>query len=238
MEKFKIEVWSDVMCPFCYIGKRKLEKSLARLPNKDQIEVVWKSYQLNPELVTNPDITIDDYLAEHKGMPKAQAAQLSAQVGEMAKEEGLTYNMDKAVVANSFRAHVFAHLAKRYGKQDEAEEILFKSYFTDGLNIDDIAVLRQLAVTIGIDAVQLEEVLLSGELDDEVKMDMHEARQIGVRGVPFFVYIRKYAVSGAQPQELFEQTIQQALEDWSKGNTLQELKTDTDAASCGIEGCD
>lgn len=86
--------------------------------------------------------------------------------------------------------------------------------------------------------MQLEEVLLSGELDDEVKMDMHEARQIGVRGVPFFVYNRKYAVSGAQPQELFEQTIQQALEDWSKGNTLQELKTDTDAASCGIEGCD
>lgn len=128
----KIEVWSDVMCPFCYIGKRRYEASLADLPFADQIELEWKSYQLNPTLETNLDITTYDYLAENKGMSVAQAKAMTAQVAEMAKTVGLDYDFDKAVVANSFRAHEFSHFAKTFGKQDEAEELLFKAYFTEG----------------------------------------------------------------------------------------------------------
>jgi predicted DsbA family dithiol-disulfide isomerase len=216
MKKMKIEIWSDVMCPFCYIGKRRFEKSLENLPNKDLIDVEWKSFQLNPEMVTDTSISIDEYLAQHKGMPLSQAQALNKQVTQMAAEEGLVYNFDKSVVANSFKAHVLTHFAKQFGKQDEVEELLFQSYFRDGKNIDDIEVLKDLATIVGLNATDYENAVKEGVLDDEVKMDIHEARQIGVQGVPFFVYDRKYAISGAQPVELFEQTLQKALDEWKK----------------------
>ncbi|MDR2285782.1 MAG: DsbA family oxidoreductase [Sphingobacterium sp.] len=237
MEKMKIEIWSDIMCPFCYIGKRKLEKSIETLPNKDAIEIEWKSYQLNPDLQTDTSQNINDYLSTHKGMSLEQAQQMSQQVTQMAAVEGLEYHMDKAVVANSFRAHVFAHFAKKYGKQLEAEELLFKSYFTEGKNVDDIAVLKALATQLGLDENELARVLKSGELDDEVKMDIHEARQIGVQGVPFFVYDRKYAISGAQPNELFVQTLEKAMSEWRGSSPLQ-IVAEQDGPSCGPEGCE
>lgn len=233
----KIEIWSDIMCPFCYIGKRKLEKSLATLPNKERIEIEWKSYQLNPDLQTDTTIGINDYLATHKGMSIQQAKQLNEQVTEMAAIEGLTYNMDKSVVANSFRAHMFAHYAKKHGKQLEAEELLFQSYFTDGKNVDDLETLKELATKLELDKDDMAAALERGDFEDEVKMDIHEARQIGVKGVPFFVYDRKYAISGAQPQELFEQTLAKALSEWSDKNTIQ-LVADQNAPSCGPEGCE
>lgn len=225
------------MCPFCYIGKRKLEKSLATLPNKERIEIEWKSYQLNPDLQTDTTIGINDYLATHKGMSIQQAKQLNEQVTEMAAIEGLTYNMDKSVVANSFRAHMFAHYAKKHGKQLEAEELLFQSYFTDGKNVDDLETLKELATKLELDKDDMAAALERGDFEDEVKMDIHEARQIGVKGVPFFVYDRKYAISGAQPQELFEQTLAKALSEWSDKNTIQ-LVADQNAPSCGPEGCE
>ncbi|SKB77888.1 Predicted dithiol-disulfide isomerase, DsbA family [Sphingobacterium nematocida] len=237
MEQMKIEIWSDIMCPFCYIGKRKLEKSLETLPNKDRIEIEWKSYQLNPDLQTDTTISINDYLAKHKGMSIEQARQLNKQVTEMAAIEGLEYNMDKSVVANSFRAHMFAHYAKKQGKQLEAEELLFQSYFTDGKNVDDLETLKELAIKLELDKDDMAAALERGDFEDEVKMDIHEARQIGVKGVPFFVYDRKYAISGAQPQELFEQTLIKALSEWSDNNTIQ-LVADQNAPSCGPQGCD
>ncbi len=237
MEKMKIEVWSDVMCPFCYIGKRKLEKSLQAFPNKDLIEIEWKSYQLNPGLKTDTSITIDDYLAIHKGMPLEQARQLNDQVTEIAEQEGLVYNLDRAVVANSFKAHILAHFAKRSGKQQEVEELLFKSYFTEGKNIDDMDVLKEIAESQGLDRGQFENIVKTGELDDEVKMDIHEAKQVGVKGVPFFVYDRKYAISGAQPQELFERTLLQSMEEWKSSSVLK-VVDNNEGASCGPDGCD
>lgn len=235
MSKMKIEIWSDVMCPFCYIGKRKLEQSLNNSPLKDDVEIEWKSYQLNPELVTDTSIGIDDYLAQHKGMSKEQARQLNQQVTEMAKEEGLVFNFDQSVVANSFLAHQLLHFAKQYNKQNEAEEILFKSYFTDGKNIDDIEFLKSIVNELGLNIASFENSIVEGTFVDEVKMDIHEARQIGVKGVPFFVYDRKYAISGAQPLALFDQTLNQAFEQW-KGSTSITLQN-SDGPSCGPEGC-
>jgi len=217
MNKMKIEIWSDIMCPFCYIGKRRFEKSLENTALKDKVDIEWKSFQLNPDLQTDTSIRIDDYLSQHKGMPLAQAQALNAQVTQMAAQEGLVYNFDKSIVANSFKAHVLTHFAKQFGKQDEVEELLFQSYFTEGKNIDDIEVLKDIAERLAIDANSFEKAVVEGSIEDEVKMDMHEARQIGVQGVPFFVYDRKYAVSGAQPLELFEQTLQQAVEEWQEG---------------------
>lgn len=232
----KIEVWSDIMCPFCYIGKRKLEKSIAESPFKDEIEIEWKSYQLNPDMVTDLSIDINEYLATHKGMPLEQARKMNQQVSEMAAQEGLEFNFDKSVVANSFKAHVFAHFAKKYGKQIEAEELLFDGYFKNGANVDDVEYLKGLATKLDLDASELESVFQDGSLDDEVKMDIHEARQIGVRGVPFFVYDRKYAISGVQPQELFAQTLNQAFEEWSSTKKINVVNPDN-GPSCGPDGC-
>lgn len=238
MNKMKIEIWSDVMCPFCYIGKRRFEKSLENTSLKDKIDVEWKSFQLNPGMQTDTSININEYLAQHKGMPLEQAKALNAQVTQMAKGEGLEYNFDKSVVANSFKAHVLTHFAKQFGRQDEVEELLFQSYFTEGKNIDDIEVVKDIAKQVGLDDVAYQKVVVDGSLDHEVKMDINEARQIGVQGVPFFVYDRKYAVSGAQPVELFIQTLEKAYSEWQPKADPIQIQNTSDGPTCGSDGCD
>jgi predicted DsbA family dithiol-disulfide isomerase len=238
MKKMKIEIWSDVVCPFCYIGKRRFEKSLEKSAIKDSIEIEWKSFQLNPKMLTDTSISINEFLAKYKGMPLDQAKALNAQVTQMAKQEGLVYNFDKCIVANSFKAHVLIHFAKKYGQQEAVEELLFQSYFTDGNNIDDIEVLKGIAKKVGVDATAYEQAVLEGALNDEVKLDIHEAQQIGMQGVPFFVYDRKYAVSGAQPVELFIQTLDKSFAEWQTTNSQIQIQNNTDGSSCGPYGCD
>src|SRR5690606_35924856 len=145
----KIEIWSDVMCPFCYIGKRKFEQAMAQFPHKDKVQDVWKSFQLSPDMQTDTGKSIHEFLAAHKGISLQEAKKMNDYVTQMAKQVGLTYDFDKSVVANSFNAHRFAHFAKQHGKQEDAEELLFRSYFTDGKNIDDYATLIQLGNEIG-----------------------------------------------------------------------------------------
>ena len=209
----KVEIWSDVMCPFCYIGKRKFETALAQFENRDELEIIWKSYQLSPDMITDSTKNINQYLSEHKGISLQEAARMNAYVTNMAAKEGLTYNFDKTVVANSFKAHQFAHFAKQYGKQDEAEEKLFVAYFTEGKNMDDDAVLIQLGAEIGLDTTALKTALENGMYTDDVLADIKEAEEIGVRGVPFFVFDRKYAVSGAQDSKVFLQTLEKAYKE-------------------------
>lgn len=233
----KIEVWSDVMCPFCYIGKRRYEAALKDLPFADQVTLEWKSYQLNPYLETNLQETTYSYLASSKNMPVEQAKAMCDQVASMAKTVGLTFDFDKAVVANSFRAHEFSHYAKQFGKQDAVEERLFSAYFTEGKNIDDVAVLKELALELGLDAEDLEKELKARTYEDAVREDIYEAQQIGARGVPFFVYNRKYGISGAQDEEVFRQTMQKAFDEWQKENANATIEV-LDGPSCGPEGCD
>ncbi len=196
--KMKVEIWSDVMCPFCYIGKRKFENALSVFPHKDKIEVEWKSFQLAPEIKTTPGKTIHEYLAEHKGFSLADAKRMNDHVTAMAAKVGLTYNFDKTVVANSFNAHRFSLLARTKGKQNEAEEKLFQAYFTEGKNMDDYNTLIQLGEEIGLEPMEVRTALEKGSFGDEVRADIEEANQLGADGVPFFVFDRKYAVSGAQ----------------------------------------
>ncbi|MFD2594358.1 DsbA family oxidoreductase [Sphingobacterium griseoflavum] len=235
MEKMKVEVWSDVMCPFCYIGKRKFEQALDRLPFKDQVDLEWKSYQLNPHLQTDTTLDYYDSLAQSKGMARTQAEAMCLQVTEMAKGEQLTFRLDKAIVANSFRAHELAHFAKRYGKQDQAEELLFQAHFTEGENIDDMDLLKRIAAQLGLDGTALEHALENRVFEDEVRQDIYEAQQLGVRGVPFFVYDRKYAISGAQDITVFRDTLQKAFDGWTQknGSRLDVVNGD----SCGPDGC-
>ncbi|HEY0608875.1 MAG TPA: DsbA family oxidoreductase [Chitinophaga sp.] len=224
----KVEIWSDVMCPFCYIGKRKFENALAQFAQKENVEVEWKSFQLNPELVNNNGQSIHEYLAERKGWTLSYARQLNEQVTGMAAEVGLEYNFDKAVVANSFDAHRFAHLAAKYGLGDAAEESLFKAYFTEGKDISDRGVLAQLGAGIGLDPEEVSSTLSGNTYAREVQQDIAEAAALGARGVPFFVIDRKYAVSGAQPEEIFLKALQQSFN--------EQATTDSNGNACSIDG--
>ncbi len=213
LKMMKVEIWSDVMCPFCYIGKRKFENALAQFPQKDKVEVVWKSFQLNPDLVTDPSKNTIEHLAEVKGWSLTQAKEMSDHVSGLAEKVGLKYDFDKAVVANSFDAHRFSCFAKHKGLQDAAEERLFKAYFTEGKNTADHETLIQLGVEIGLKAEELREMLNSNAYADEVSQDIYEAQQVGVRGVPFFVLGQKYAISGAQETPLFLEALNKTWEE-------------------------
>lgn len=237
-QKMKVEIWSDVMCPFCYIGKRRLEQALSQFEHPADVEVEWKSFQLNPDQVTDPSISVNKMLAEKKGWTEEYARQANEYVTNMAKEAGLEYNMDKAIVANSFDAHRFAHYAKEKGKGDAAEEALFKAYFTDGKNTADHEVLASLGESIGLSAAEIKEMLAGEQYSHDVQQDIAEAQMIGVSGVPFFVLDRKYAVSGAQPVETFLGALNKSWGEWQQINQPAKL-TVTEGAVCRPDGtCD
>jgi predicted DsbA family dithiol-disulfide isomerase len=206
----KVEIWSDVMCPFCYIGKRRFEHALEQFAGKEHVEIEWKSFQLNPDMKTDPAKSVNDFLAEHKGISVAQAKQMNDRVTAMAAEVGLQYDFGKAIAANSFDAHRLSHFAKRHGKQDAVEEALFKAYFTEGKNTADHETLVALAAEAGLSADEARTMLSGNNFADDVNNDIYEANQVGARGVPFFVFDNTYAVSGAQPSELFLQVLKKA----------------------------
>ena len=231
----KIEIWSDVACPFCYIGKRKLEKALDKFPNKDQVEIEWKSFQLNPDQKTDPSINSLEYLSRSKGWSMPQTIQISKQVEEMAESEGLQYQLDKTVVANTKNAHRLIHLAKESGKGGEMKERLLKAYFTEGLNVDDQETLVKLGSEVGLDPIKIQNLFNSDQFDEAVAHDIYESRQIGVQGVPFFVLDRKFGISGAQADEVFDQTLEKAWNEFSKENEIEILQNKGEN-SCDIDG--
>ncbi|PXY38796.1 disulfide bond formation protein DsbA [Flavobacterium cheongpyeongense] len=206
----KIEIWSDIMCPFCYIGKRQLESALAEFPD-DEFEIEWKSFQLDPNIEPQSGKDVYTFLAERKRISVEQSIEMHKGVRERAKSVGLDYHFDKAVISNSLNAHRIVHLAKKNKLGNEMEEIFFKAYFTDGKDLNDVSTLIALGMDCGLQAREIQKVLENETLFlNDVKSEIEEAREIGVQGVPFFVFDRKYAVSGAQSVETFVQTINEA----------------------------
>lgn len=230
----KIEIWSDVMCPFCYIGKNNFEQALNKLPFKDEVEVEWKSFQLDPTLDSDTTKTTIEYFEEKKGVPASQATQMLSQVTQMGKNAGIDFDFKKALIVNTFNAHRLLHLAKKHGKSNEMEEALFIAHFIDGKNVGDTEVLVSLADSLGIDKEEALQAVTSDQLDYEVNQDIMEARNNGVSGVPFFVLNGKYAVSGAQPVEVFENALQQTYKE-----TVSPFKdlSGSSGASCDADGC-
>ncbi|MWB92746.1 DsbA family oxidoreductase [Flavobacterium sp. GA093] len=207
----KIEIWSDIMCPFCYIGKRQLETALAEFPEND-FEIEWKSFQLDPTIEPQSGKDVYTFLAERKGISVEQSVEMHKGVVDRAKSVGLDYQFDKAIISNSLTAHRIIHLAKNKKLGDEMEEVFFKAYFTDGRDLNDIETLIELGVKAGLNADEVRTVIENEDIYlKDVKADISEANEIGVQGVPFFVFDRKYAVSGAQPVEAFVQTINEAM---------------------------
>lgn len=203
-----IEIWSDIVCPFCYLGKRKLEKAMEGFEHRESIRVIYKSFQLMPDVKTEPGLSIAGFLAKEKGMSLEEVKQMNDYVTKQASALGLTYHLEKAIVANTFQAHRLLHHAKSQGRQVKTKERLLEAYFTEGKNMDDRNTLLKLANEIGL--TQSEEILDSDEYALDVRNDVLEGRQLGVKGVPFFVFDRKYAISGAQDMEVFSKALEQA----------------------------
>ncbi len=203
----QIDIWSDIACPWCYIGKRRLETALTDHPQRDDIQVTWHSYQLDPSLPEHYEGTEADYLASRKGMPVEQVREMFGHVAEQAAGEGLAYDFDRLVVANSARAHELLHLAKERGLGDEVKEALLSGHFEHGLDIGDVDALVRVGVAAGLDEGEVRASLADGRYEAAVAADIDLARQIGVTGVPFVVVDMKYAVSGAQPPEVFREVV-------------------------------
>lgn len=230
----KIEIWSDIACPWCYIGKRRFESALASFEHRDDVEVQWRSYQLDPSLPEHFDGTETEYLSQMKGMPASQVRQMFDHVTEQAAGEGLNYDFDSIVVANSFTAHRFLHLAKEHGSMEKAKESLLSGHFEHGGDIGSVDYLVRIGTELGMAEEEIRATLDSDRFADDVRADINEARTLGVTGVPFFVLDRKYGISGAQPVEVFSNALQQA---WTESHPLVMANDDGGGQACGPDGC-
>jgi len=230
----KIDVWSDIMCPFCYIGKRKLESALMQFEHKEDVQIEWHSFQLDPTITYQPGNDLYTYLAERKGATREWSVMVHNQMTETAKKEGLTYNFDKAIIANSFDAHRLIQLAKTHGLGDAMEERLFKAYFTEGKNVSDHNTLMQIGMDAGLRAVEIGEMLNSDAFANEVHADIMQAERLGIRGVPFFLLDEQLGISGAQPVAVFTNGLQQA---WAIHENARKAEINTpEGTVCSADG--
>ncbi|MGF3103116.1 DsbA family oxidoreductase [Rossellomorea sp. DUT-2] len=232
----KIEVWSDYVCPFCYIGKRHLEEALQQFPERDQVEIAFKSFELDPDAPVDTDMSIQEILSKKYGTSLEQAKNMTDSMTKQAATVGLDFRFDTSISTNTFDAHRLTNYAKTKGKETELTEILLHAHFTLSKHIGDKETLVRLAEQAGLDAEESQAVLESDEFTQDVRADEEEARQIGVQGVPFFVINRKYAISGAQPSDVFLSSIQKVWEEENQTDSLQPLGTD--GMACDENGCD
>jgi predicted DsbA family dithiol-disulfide isomerase len=209
----KVEIWSDIVCPWCYIGRRRFEKALHQFAHHDRVEVIWRSFQLDPNAPRDFAGNVNDLLVQRYRMSREKAESTHAQVTALAALEGLDYHMDHAHPVNSLDAHRLIHLAAKHNLQSEMKERLQKAYFTDGLVISDPDVLVKLAVDVGLEADETRQMLGSERFAAAVRADSERAQALGCNGVPFFVFDEKYAISGAQPVELFLTGLEHAWTD-------------------------
>jgi len=232
----QIEIWSDVVCPWCYIGKRRLESALAGFEHADEVEVVWRSFQLDPTAPREATESIAAHLGSKYGGGPEAGRQMIDRVTGIAAEEGLAFDYHDAQRASTVDAHRLIHLAHAEGGpelQGRLKERLLHAYFVDAQNPADPAVLTAAAVEVGLPEKRVAEVLASDEYADEVAADAAQATAYGATGVPFFVVDRRYGVSGAQPAELFAQLLERA---WAESQPLVQVVGGDDAA-CGPDGC-
>lgn len=234
--QLKVQIWSDVMCPFCYIGKRKIEEAITQFENKDSVEIEWKSFELDPSFVAAPNESIADHLADKYGRDIDWAQSMLENTTQTAKSNGLDFHFEKAILANSLNAHRLLHLAKKNNRSNELEELLFKAYFTEGKNVNDWNTLQKIGQEAGLNIDEIKQLIETEIFTKEVRADQQEAQALGVTGVPFFVFDNKYAVSGAQPTDIFLKTLEKT---WEEGNfnTPIQIQNPDGTNSCSIDGC-
>lgn len=228
----KVEIWSDFVCPFCFIGKTYYEQALAQFPHRDRIETIYRSFELDTSEQTGKLTPTVDVLAKKYGMPIEQVKAMQAQITNQAAQAGLTFNFENMMSVNTFDGHRLSVYAQKQGKGKQFTEVLFKAYFTDNAIISDHKILTDVAAQIGLDKAEVDQILQSSKYAEEVRQEEQEASQLGVQGVPFFVFDRKYAVSGAQPVQVFIDTLQRA---WSEQSGSL-INVQGDANACSIDG--
>jgi predicted DsbA family dithiol-disulfide isomerase len=204
-----IEVFSDVVCPWCYIGKRRLEQALAEFPHAEGVEVLFRSFQLDPSTPKDSDQSLEEMLSTKYGTSRDEAREMNQRVSDIAAGVGLRYDLAAAHPANTFDAHRLLHFAAANGRQAELKERLMRAYFTEGRRIGDHGVLAELAADVGLDQKAAAAMLAGDDYAEDVRADVALARDFGANGVPFFVFDRRYGVSGAQETDVFRQVLDQ-----------------------------
>ena len=216
----RVDIWSDVVCPFCYIGKKRLEAAAEQAGV--ELEVHWHSFELDPDAPVRQEISNSERLALKYGRTVAEVEEMQRNIAKMAAEEGIEFNWENANSGNSFNAHRIIHLAQSHGLGNEAEEAFFFSYMTQGLPIGERETIEDVASRIGLNPVEVDDVLDSDEYADFVKFDQEVAReQLKVTGVPFFVFDQRVALAGAQPREVFLQVLEKAQMPAEENNATQ-----------------
>ena len=206
----KIDVWSDVACPWCYVGKRRLETALAQ-PGAPEVEIEYHSFELSPDTPVDFEGSEIDFLAHHKGMAPAQVEQMLGQMTQLAAAEGLEYHFDTLQHTKTLLAHELLHHAKAHGVQYEMKERLLRAYFTESKHVGHVDDLVELAAEVGLDAAETRAALTDHRYADDVAADIAQARSLGINGVPFFVLDGKYGVSGAQSPETFSAVLERVV---------------------------
>ena len=234
MPELRIDVWSDIACPWCYVGKRRLESALREFPHADDVKVVWHAFELDPSAPAerDPKVSHAERLAKKYGMTVEQARRNSDRLRDVAKGEGLAFDFEHIRSGNMFDAHRLVHLGKTLGLQDQVKERFFKAYLEQGELMSDHGTLVRLAVEAGLPEREVTDVLASDQFADEVRADEARARELGINGVPCFVLDERYAVSGAQPAQVLLSALHQA---WSEREQQQDAFSE--GAVCGPDGC-
>ena len=232
----RVDIWSDVVCPWCYIGKRRFEAALARFPERDEVELVWRSFELDPTAPPSAEQSgpYVEHLARKYSISTDRAQQMIDRVTAAGAEEGLDYRFDIARRGNTFDAHRLLHLALRKGLQDELKERLDHATFTEGLPVSDHQALTEVAVEVGLDELEVKEVLTSDLYADAVRTDQAQARAYGISAVPFFVIDGKYGIAGAQEPDVILAALEQA---WSERSPLKVLAESDDSDACDDGSC-
>ncbi len=221
----RVDIWSDVVCPFCYIGKKRLEA--AAKESGIELEVHWHSFQLDPEAPVRQEVSNSERLAQKYGRSVPEVEDMQRNIAAMAKQEGIEFNWESANSGNTLNAHRIIHLAQSKGLGNEAQEAFFYSYMTQGLPIGERETLEDVAARIGLNPVEVDDLLDSDEFVDFVKFDQEVARdQLKVTGVPFFVFDQRIALAGAQPKEVFLQVLEKALEEPQQQPAADQCSTD------------
>ncbi len=233
-KQLQIDVWSDIVCPWCAIGKRRLETALAKFPHRDDVEVVWRAFELDPSAPRVREGDQASHLAKKYGRTKAQAEDMIRNVADVAAKDGLEFDLLGARSGNTFDGHRLLHLAAERGLQGALKERFFRAYMSEGAPIGEPEVLARLAVEAGLDAEEVRATLASDKYAKEVREEESAARTIGISGVPFFVFGGRLAVSGAQPAEVLLRALEEA---WAQAPETKAGEAAAEGSTCGPEGC-
>lgn len=226
-----VEIWSDIACPWCYVGKRRFEAALAAFPHRDEVSVTWRSFELDPSAPAERAVDGAAHLAAKYGMSRADALAMQERMTATAAGEGLDFRFDLARAGNTFDAHRQVHLAATHGRQDAMKERIMRAYLTEGELISDPAVLERLAVEVGLPADEARAVAAGDRFAAEVRDDERTAQSLGINAVPFFVFDRAFGASGAQPPAVLGELLQRA---WDARPAVAVAAT---GETCGVDGC-